>query len=209
MTTPNPDPSGGTHHADRPACSPGTLPPLPSRYRPRHGVGARTDAPVRTSNDADRSQGKPGGLPEDTTSMSTDAPVNSRSDGNHLPDGQAETLAVARGRGGRRPGAGRRPKPRPEAPPALAPEPSRITPSIGEVVLYHECMGYNQCMGQHASGLIARPGIVVWAGSTSDPESKLSLSIVREDQLVLVNGVPHAPAPRQGCWTHRLRPDGG
>lgn len=123
-------------------------------------------------------------MPDAPTMMALPAPLKHPS-----------TPRPAPGWGGRRPGAGRKPRPRPVAPaitPEPAPEPPRV-PYIGAIVWRRVSLGRDQAV---------RPALVVEVETPGDPASALWLATFWPGGIVN-ESVPAAPEgePKADCWT--------
>jgi hypothetical protein len=67
-------------------------------------------------------------------------------------------------------------------------------PQIGDMVIVHEANG---------PGWWVRPAIVLWVNSPTDPASRLILSVIRWDELKVLEDVPHSAEPRDRHWSWR------
>jgi hypothetical protein len=100
-------------------------------------------------------------------------------------DTATDTMPPRSRRGGARPGAGRKPKPR-------APR----LPDVGDTVWY-----WGAFVEGPPPGWICRPAVVLWVATPGDPESSLTLSVFRGDRLEQRNDVAFSAEPREGCWS--------
>jgi hypothetical protein len=116
-----------------------------------------------------------------------------------IPVTEAETTAPRRsGRGGWRPGAGRKRK----SAPAPPPEPTPRVPTIGETVLFADPV--RSQLGDPTSECVTRPAVVIHVMEPGNPSSLLYLTVFMDGgalrELVLV---PFSPDLRGGCWSWR------
>jgi hypothetical protein len=106
------------------------------------------------------------------------------------------------GRGGRRPGAGRPRKARPESSPNLSNRSllPRPVPKIASVVLF-----WDSIPDGTRSYFIPRPAIVVEVDDPGDPESTLTLAVFAPTRphVDFLYGVPAGlrPGEEGGCWS--------
>jgi hypothetical protein len=111
-----------------------------------------------------------------------------------VPVAEAELAAPRRsGRGGWRPGAGRKRKAAPPPPP----EPAPLVPRTGDMVVFY------QPVTGSAADWFARPAVVLWVEDGSDPQTRVALGIIGWNEVQSVDCVPFSAEPRARCWSWR------
>ena len=111
------------------------------------------------------------------------------------------------GRGGSRPGAGRKPKPRPEpvAPLAETIATPPLIPEVGDIVL----VGWTEDdLYTRERKRVPRPAVVIETNQPGDPASDLTVALFDIRQVKTLYSVPHAPTLRPGYWSWPARRTG-